>query len=374
MFLLLFGLSALALFYIYVGYELLLKLLCLFFVEKCKADSNHQPSVTVLVTVHNEEALISSRIENILANGYLGDLSVVVCSDRSSDDTNRIAAEYEDSRVILLESNGSNGKSAAQNFALDHITSEIVVFTDAETRFASGFVTNLVAEFADPSVGAVDGMLLFNGGNNGVVSGQSKYWQAECRVRSYESSLGILAVCSGACVAARRSLIDRLPEFVGEDCVIPLQVVEKGFSVRHTHRAIAWDVYDSRAELANRVRMTQRNWQGTLLYPHLLNPLKYPGIAFALWSHKLLRWLSPIFLILFSISLFVLGLLWDMVQLSLVVVFFYLVSIFGWLSKEKSLDYTLAEIAYSFLLANVGFLLGVIRGAFGRRVTSYKSS
>ena len=99
-------------------------------------------------------------------------------------------------------------------------------------------------------------------------------------------------------MAVRRQLLRPLPAHVGDDCIIPLDVVAAGALVRHAATAIAHDVNETRIhrELRARARMTARNWTGTWMHPRLLSPLHHPGFAFALWSHKLLRWLSPVLL------------------------------------------------------------------------------
>lgn len=254
------------------------------------------PAVTVLLTVHNEEWAIEARLSNLLESDYPTDrLSVVVASDRSTDRTNRIVESWSrrDARIRLLAFECSRGKSDAQNRALASISDPLVVFTDADTRFAPDCLRRLVAPFEDPLIGGTDAELEFEGGT-GVAASFSRYWNYERRIRALESRLGVLAVASGACVAIRRRLVRPLPLDVGEDCVLPLMVVSQGHRMAVAIGASAWDrtAPDAGREYRARVRMTLRNWRGTWAYPSLLNPIVRPGIALALWSHKLLRWLA----------------------------------------------------------------------------------
>ena len=174
----------------------------------------------------------------------------------------------------------------------------VVIFTDAGSRFEPDFIRRIVAVFSDPSVGAADGHLLFTSDNdNQIAQSQGFYWRYELSLREAESRLGILAVASGACLAVRKQVFRRMDLSIGEDCIVPLDVVTQGLRVVHVPEAIAYDAMenDPEREFRTRVRMTLRNWQGTWSRPQLLNPYKYPGYAFALWSHKLFRWLSPFF-------------------------------------------------------------------------------
>jgi hypothetical protein len=54
-----------------------------------------------------------------------------------------------------------------------------------------------------------------------------------------------------------------------------------------------------------RVRVVTRGMRGLLSVPSLLIPWRFGWVSFQLWSHKLLRWLVPFFLLLvFTSNLF----------------------------------------------------------------------
>ena len=211
-------------------------------------------------------------------------------------------------RVVRHEPRG--GKSLAQNAALCGVEGGIVVITDCGTVFDRRTIPELVAPFVDPAVGVVDGALRFEppAGEQGIRA-HGAYWDYESRVRTCESSLGILATASGAVMAARREVIGELPGHAGDDCVIPLMAVARGLRVHRANAARAWDESnaDPRAEFRSRVWMVVRNWQGTWMFPALLAPWCRPWVALGLWSHKLLRWLAPVSALAFLASLAALG-------------------------------------------------------------------
>ncbi len=157
------------------------------------------PSITVLVTVHNEERVIEDRLQNILQCDYPAEkFNVLVASDGSTDRTVELVRRFASQRVQLLESPGL-GKTGTQNLAIRQIDSDVIVFTDADIRFDVAFLRNIAAPFCDPNVGAVDGRLLYERPETpGVVSGQGFYWNYELKLRSCESQLGLLAVVAGA--------------------------------------------------------------------------------------------------------------------------------------------------------------------------------
>lgn len=254
--------------------------------------------VTVLLAVHNERTAVEARLRNLFDTDFPADgLRVVVASDGSTDGTDDVVRAWPDPRVSLVRSEPRAGKSIAQNAGLAAIGEGVVVITDCGTAFDRRTIPELVAPFADPRVGVVDGALRFEPPPGAqAIRAHGAYWDYEGSVRSCESRLGILATASGAVMAARREVIGALPGHAGDDCVVPLMAVAAGLRVHRANAALAWDESNSdpRAEFRSRVRMVVRNWQGTWMFPGLLAPWRRPGVAFGLWSHKLLRWLAPV--------------------------------------------------------------------------------
>ena len=166
---------------------------------------------------------------------------------------------------------------------------------------------------------------------------------------------------------------------IGEVCIVPLDIVSQGFLVVHEPRAIAHNTFetDTAVTLRRRIRMTLRNWQGTWTRSHLLNPFRHPGYAFALWSHKLLRWLSPVFLGMASLSSAA-GLIQhqDAFTLAIFLPFagLFLLAACGWLSSRRQIHLPAAGAAYVFLLANTAFLIGIWRAIIGHRIHSYRNT
>lgn len=374
-----FWFSIFALYYIYDGYLRLLVLVsALRRGEKAYEMPAPLPKVTVLITVFNEAIVIRKKIENVLSLRYPADrLDVLVASDGSTDSTDDIVMGVKDRRVRLFRSDVRAGKTATQNKAVAVAAGDIVVFTDAGTSFDKGFLRNIVVPFSDPEVGGVDGHLLFaSSEGSGVSESQGFYWRYELRLREAESMLGILAVGSGACLAIRRSLFRQMDLNIGEDCTLPLDIIRQGYKMVHAPDAVACDRMENEpaGEFKTRVRMTLRNWQGTWKFPELLNPFLYPGYAFALWSHKVLRWLSPVFLICLTVSAAALaaGGSQFFKFVSIGFVGFYLIGLIGWQVEFMGLRVPVAKTVFSFLLANIGFFVGVVKAVGGYRVSRYR--
>ena len=377
--------STLVLGWIYDGYGRALQGLCWLFVRRSQAlappPSGPLPTLTVLLTMHNEEEAVRKRLQNVLGCDYPRDrLTVLVASDGSTDRTSEMVREVAavDSRVGLLESPGL-GKTGTQNLAISQITSDVIVFSDAETEFRPDWLLRVAARFADPAVGAVDGRLTYQSAAQGTVhASEGRYWTYEMRIRHLESQLGILAVVSGAAFALRRSAFVPMDPAIGEDCIVPLDVVSQGLRVEHDPLAVALEQLppDSASTLKRRIRMTLRNWQGTWSRPRLLNPLRHPGYAFALWSHKLLRWLSPVFLITATVSSTLLMILSPgLASAALLTPWAGLILLAGVHAVSGGRRLVPGSgTAWSFLLANLAFLIGVLQAVRGKRVHAYKKT
>jgi cellulose synthase/poly-beta-1,6-N-acetylglucosamine synthase-like glycosyltransferase len=338
------------------------------------------PHVALLLTVHNESKVIRQRLENLLALDYPTErLQIVVASDGSTDTTCEIVRSFADPRIRLLQYAGL-GKTAAQNAALQEIKSEIVAFTDADIIFSTTWLKQVVRHFQNPEVGAVDGRLCYGSPAVAQVqASQGRYWLYEMKLRRLESELGILAVLSGAGFALRRTAFVPMDPAIGEDCIVPLDVVSQGLLVIHDPDALHYDEFetDTGVTMRRRVRMTLRNWQGTWQRSRLLNPLRHPGYAFALWSHKILRWLSPVFLLTAAGS--AAGLLLQQVTIPRLLLAtpyaaLFAAAAFHWLFERRRRLLPGTGAAYSFVLANTAFIIGVAKAVAGWQIRAYRNT
>jgi cellulose synthase/poly-beta-1,6-N-acetylglucosamine synthase-like glycosyltransferase len=333
--------------------------------------------VTVAVTVHDEEELIRKRLKNLSDLVYPGTADFLIISDGSTDRTESIVQEVadRDSRFRLLRTDRL-GKSGAQNAGLATLGSEIAVLSDASCSFAPDYLQKTARYFADPQIGCVTGNLILVQGDGTMATSLGLYWRFEKILRDLESDLGVLATASGSCMAVRLNSFTAIDPIYGDDCVIPLDLALKGKRTVYADDVIAYDTMPDTAEgeLRARNRMTLRNITGTLSRRQLLNPIRFPGVACALISHKLLRWLTPLFLIwllMATLAMAPRGHFYLIVLLGQLV--FYMLALAGWLrDRSGKTVWPIASQAYSFLIANLGFLLG-LRDAMGRRrITAYR--
>lgn len=361
----------------WVGYPVLVSTLALLFHRK-QADAEREPDpfVSIIVPVHNEEQTIARKINDCLELCYPQDrIEIIVASDGSTDQTEDIVRRMAtlDQRVHWLPSASRVGKSGVQNLAAQHARGDILFFTDANTVMPAGVLRTMVQSLADPGVGLSTATVLFGEGKDAVEKGQGFYWWYELWLRFAESHLGILATGSGQALLVRRELFRPLPPCYGDDCIMPLDVRAQGFRVIQEREANVFDTmpHSIEGELRTRIRMTARNWTGTLSRPAVLNPFRFPLTALGLVSHKLLRWLTPFFIALVFLCSSFLALRGQLQFLWWLQAVFYLSALIGWQLTRRHRPAWVFGYSFSFCLANIGFLLGMVKAFRNQKIVAY---
>lgn len=336
------------------------------------------PLVSIIIAVHNEEQRIRAKLENCLQLDYPRErLEVIVASDGSTDSTEGIVgaftARYPHIGFLGVE---RGGKSNAQNAAAQKARGEILLFTDVDTMCGRNLLELLTRNFQDSDVGMVTATVHFVRADGAVSKGQGLYWRYELFLRAAESAIGVLATGSGQALAVRRSLFRAMPAFYGDDCVLPLDIRLQGYRVVQDNEAVVFDTMPNsvEGELRARARMTARNWTGTLSRLHILNLFRFPLTACALVSHKVLRWLTPIFLLAVLVCNALLLLRSQYVLLGILQALFYAAALVGWLRTRKARHAGLCGYPFSFCLANVGFFLGLVLAVRNEKITAYQQS
>jgi cellulose synthase/poly-beta-1,6-N-acetylglucosamine synthase-like glycosyltransferase len=287
--------------YVYFGYPLLLRLGA-FGTAMDVISSRIRPLISIIVAAHNEESVIEAKLQNLLAADYPRERTeILIGSDGSSDRTEEIVRPYVADGVGLISFPQQQGKSAMQNSLVGHASGSILVFTDADCLFAPGALGRIIENFADPRVGLVTARPSYqNQRETRVTENESLYLSYETWLRQQESSRGILAMASGSLFAFRRSLWKPLDPNLGDDFVLPLQVVESGYLNVLETRAVA-TTHLSQSEpdslLCLKVRIVSKDFRALLAHRALLNPFRYGRTSVSLGSHKLLRWFVPYFLL-----------------------------------------------------------------------------
>jgi cellulose synthase/poly-beta-1,6-N-acetylglucosamine synthase-like glycosyltransferase len=365
--------------YIYFGYPLLLCLLAHLFPRPHRTDEEHLPTVTLVISAYNEADVIRAKIENSLSLDYpKQSLSIVVVSDCSSDGTDAEVLAFAGRDVRLVRASERRGKTAALNLALAGVTSEIVVFSDANAIYDRSAIRNLVRHFADPIIGYAVGHARYEEEAVSAAGGsEGAYWNLEVQLKRWESRFSSVVGGDGAIYAIRRNLYQPMLETDINDFVNPLQIVAKGY--RGVFDDQAWCVERPAGqfgkEFARKVRIVNRSFNGYLRVPQACNPLRTGRFAWQLVSHKLLRWFSPYILCLL-LAVLCLDRVLEPVrlldQISLVICAVVAgLALTGWLLNRGSRAPTLLCLPYYFVLMNLASALGVFQRLRGRTTTTW---
>ena len=296
--------------YTYAGYACWLWLRARCCVRPVKR-APYTPSISLVMVVRNEDAVLEEKIENLLALDHPADrFQIVIVSDGSTDGTEAILRSYaHDERFCVILNQFSQGKASGLNCGIELAKGEVILFTDARQEIETGAVRLLLENFADASVGCASGQLILGSAGEGEAGeGMGLYWRIEKKIRQWESCSGSVVGATGALYAARRDLLVPVPAgTILDDVYLPMNIARQGFRVIFDSRARAWDNPDLGAarEFGRKVRTLSGNYQLLQLAPWLLaskNPLRFEFI-----SHKLLRLTAPFALLALLLASALLG-------------------------------------------------------------------
>lgn len=360
--------------YIYVGYPLLAIVLAR--ITGRRIDYGQQsPTVTWIVTAYNEEKHIGDKIANLLALDYPADcVDIIVASDASSDGTDAIVRALPATNVRLLRVEGRRGKTACQNAAAAVASGELLVFTDATTTVSAHALRAMARNFNDPRIGCVAGRLTYvSRQEEGVGRGGVSYWGYEIALRMAESSLGSLIGVSGCLYAVRRSAYRPISPELISDFVVAMVVREQGLRTVLEPGATCTEETLERAdaELAMRVRVTLRSLAALAAQRRFLNPFRFGTFAWQLWSHKVLRYLSPVFLVAALLSNIVLAARGDYQWLLALQLAGHAMGMLGFAPLPVVSKSRVLVQPHYFLLTNLASAISLVRFARGDKVVTW---
>ena len=330
------------------------------------------PRVDVLVAAYNERQHIAERIHNLCASDYAPDrLTIRVGSDGSDDGTVAAAeaamAAHPDRSIDLAAFEARRGKPSVMNDLVARSDAEIIVFTDANTSFTPEAISRLVRHFEDPEIGCVCGELRLEAAG-GTENRDHIYWRYERFLKFQESRLGALLGANGGVYAVRRSLYEAIPaNTVVDDFWISMALTERGWKNRYDPEAVAIEDVPERIadEFGRRVRIGAGNYQALRRFWRVLDPRR-GYLALAFFSHKVLRWFVPHFMVLALIAnlalLAVPGYRW----LFLAQVGFYATAWIGNRLSRRGGAPAVLRLPLFFVSMNLALLLGCKRYLSGR--------
>jgi cellulose synthase/poly-beta-1,6-N-acetylglucosamine synthase-like glycosyltransferase len=300
-------------------------------------------------------------------------VDIIVASDASSDATDELVRSFNAPNVRLLRIEGRLGKTACQNAAAAAASGELLVFTDATTRIEANAFRAMARNFHDPAVGCVAGRLSYLAANEDATGhGGTSYWNYEIKLRMAESHLGSLIGVSGCLYSVRRSAYREISPELISDFVVAMMVRDQGLRTVLEPDAVCYEETLDRPdrELAMRVRVGMRSLAALASQKRFLNPFRFGAFAWQLWSHKVLRYLSPVFWTLALLANTALAMQGRYVWLLAIQLLVLVSGLLGFTSLPSGKSRLLAQ-PYYFLLTNLASALSLFRFLRGERVVTW---
>lgn len=359
--------------YTYLGYPVLMYVLAKLRQRRSQrasrqiaSNTNHQdwPFVTFLIPAYNEQNVIRQKVENTLNLDYPKErLRITVVSDGSTDQTNDMLASYSENEIHFIARPKRRGKTTVLNKVIPKLEGEIIVLSDASGLLQPDALKKLVRHFKDPNVGCVSGVYSFETEDESLRSMTERiYWQYETFLKKYESQVHSVIGAHGALYGFRRHLFEPLDKkAINDDFILPMQIIRQGYRVLYEPDAIVIERESTNlnGEFQRRIRINVGNFQMIYVLHSLLNP-KRGRVALQFISHKVLRTMSPIFILLLPLACWLAEAPIYRLMLNLQAAF-YLVGFLGYLQEFLGLRIRYLYMPFYFLMGNVAAVFGFVR-------------
>ena len=368
----LFWVSLTVLFYSYLGYGILLWVILQTrrFIRPNKNSTlinDFEPEVSLVVAAYNEEDIIEQKIHDCLALDYpKSKLNIIFIADGSSDRTTQIISRYP--QVKLMFAPERQGKVAAINRAMQHVTTPIVVFCDANTFLNKRSIGELVRHYTNNQIGAVAGekkVVSNDKTGDAASSGEGLYWRYESILKTLDSDFYSVVGAAGELFSIRTNLYEPVPHNVLlDDFIISMKICKAGYRVVYEPKAYASESpsFSMKEEQKRKIRISAGGFQSILMLRELLNIFKYGKLSFQFISHRVLRWLvCPVLLpVIFVSNILVFYYTSETLYLAFLVaqVTFYIAALAGYLFATKNIKVKSLYVPYYFVFMNFALYLG----------------
>lgn len=379
-----FWIALFIIFYSYLGYGILLFAIikvrrALGLGKPFEGNEDYEPEVTLFVAAYNEKDYLDAKVSNSQSLNYpQNKVTQLWVTDGSDDGTPELLKKHSDVRV--LHEPARNGKIAAMNRGMKHVTTPIVIFSDGNTNLGKESIKEIVRLFRDPKVGCVSGekRIYSKDADSAAGAGEGMYWKYESQLKKWDAELYSVVGAAGELFAIRTELWQEVEkDTLLDDFMISLRVAMKGNTIQYNPEAYAIENASAnvKEELKRKIRISAGGIQSVVRLRSLLNVFKYGTLSFQYISHRVLRWtLTPLLLLLlipinfflaqeegfFSVTVFNI-LFWCQVA-------FYAAALLGWFLENRQIRLKILFIPYYFFIMNLSIFLG-----FGRYLKGNQS-
>jgi len=367
-----FWLSIFLVFYTFFGYGILLYFLVKIRIAikgKRQIPDNHGnwQTLTLIVSAYNEEACIEEKIKNSLSLDYPQDkIQYLFVTDGSTDSTPDIIARFP--QIKLMHKPERKGKIAAMERAMKEVSTEIIIFTDANTLLNNQALKNICRHYQDPKVGAVSGEKRVHIEEVAdATAGEGFYWKYESKLKTWDSELYSVVGAAGELFSVRNSLYEAVqPDTILDDFMISMQIAEKGYRIIYEPNAYATETGSENVgeELKRKIRIAAGGIQSIVRLKSLLNPFPNFVLSFQYISHRVLRWtITPFLMILAFVLNCIIACTGSQLYIAILLmqIAFYAFATLGWLLERREVRIKALFIPYYFCMMNYAVIAGIRR-------------
>ncbi len=373
--------SILCILHTYLFYPVVIRLLAINKKQNFLIYSIEQvPEVTILMAAHNEEHVIGKKLQSIINSGYpSGKINVIVGTDNCNDQTESIIRDFmkSNSTISLVSFKERTGKVEIINQLVNRAEGEILILTDANVFFNKETVYQLTKHFANEKVGLVGANIINTNIKASGISIQEKaYLMNENKMKYFEGIVwGTMIGAFGGCFAMRKTLFKPVPKkYIVDDFYLTMSVLALGSNaINELNATCEEDVSNILSEeFRRKVRISIGNFQNLRSFIFLLKK-PFSGLAFAFFSHKILRWLTPFFLIaIYLISLYLSFYLSLYKAFFAIQTFLMFIPILDTLLRKINLHVILLRFVTHFYSMNLALLVGFFKYISGENVNVWK--
>ncbi len=274
-------------------------------------NKSNWPRVSIIMAAYNEEKVIQEKLESLVQLNYPKDrLHFFLGSDASSDQTEELSSPFEKNNpwMEVFAFKQRRGKPGVINDltkrALDSYGASdqhILLYTDASVMLEKETLARLVRHFQRPGIGLVDAHLVHTGMQEaGISQAENQYITAEVLLKHREGQLwGCMMGPFGGCFALRSDFFEPIPgNFLVDDFFLALTTLKRGGKAISDLEARCREAIgqELKQEYRRKKRISSGNFQNMRHFNQLWWPPVFP-LGWSFFSHKILRWLGPIWLI-----------------------------------------------------------------------------
>ena len=294
------------------------------------------PPVSVLMAAHNEESVLEQKLRSLANQDYPGQLNIYIGSDCSTDATNQILTDWaaQDNRFHPTLFTTRQGKPSIINQLanlqpatcnlqpaqpaqpatcptcnLQPATCNLqpatcLIITDASVILRPNTITELIRPMRnDERIGVVDATMIQTGGTAaGIGQAEETYIHREVAIKRAEGQRwGTMIGPFGGCWAIRADAYTPVPDnFLVDDFFLCMAAYEQGYLGISSPDAVVEEAVGQSIpdEFRRKVRISSGNWQNLVRFRKLWWPFWKNPLAFAFFSHKVLRWWTPFLLLI----------------------------------------------------------------------------